>query len=45
MTFKFCLLDHLEKYLEPILHFDISDCVFATKKKKRKNKLKTDDVP
>ena len=45
MIFKFCLLDHLEKYLEPILHFDISDCVFATKKKKRKNKLKTDDVP
>ena len=35
MTFKFCLLDHLEKYLEPILHFDISDCVFATKKKKK----------
>ena len=45
MIFKFYLLDHLEKYLEPILHFfSIYQIVFLQPKKKKK-KWKTDDVP
>ena len=38
MIFKFYLLDHLEKYLEPILHFfSIYQIVFLQPKKKKKN--------
>ena len=37
MIFKFYLLDHLGKYLEPILHFfSIYQIVFLQPKKKKK---------
>ena len=39
MIFKFYLLDHLGKYLEPILHFfSIYQIAFLQPKKKKKKK-------